>query len=114
MMFKSAGYSKRLFGTRCFHNDKIEPAIKSLQPLLESWRKDFHMHPELGLKETRTAATIADLLDTFGSIKVCKAVGITGVVGTLSGTKLSSSSVKSIGLRADMDVSMVCIRQGLF
>ena len=30
------------------------------------WRHDFHLHPELGFKEHRTAENVATLLEEFG------------------------------------------------
>ena len=30
------------------------------------WRHDYHLHPELGFEEHRTAAKVADLLEEFG------------------------------------------------
>jgi metal-dependent amidase/aminoacylase/carboxypeptidase family protein len=29
----------------------------SIEEQLVSWRRDFHMHPELGFQETRTSST---------------------------------------------------------
>ena len=62
------------------------------------WRHDFHLHPELGFEEHRTAAKVADLLEEFG-IQVHREIGGTGVVGILQ----SGEGKRSIGLRADMD-----------
>ena len=62
------------------------------------WRHDFHLHPELGFEEHRTAAKVADLLEEFG-IQVHREIGGTGVVGILQ----SGERKRSIGLRADMD-----------
>lgn len=62
------------------------------------WRRDLHAHPELAFEESRTADFVASQLESYG-IEVTRAVGKTGVVGTL---KVGSSD-KAIGLRADMD-----------
>jgi len=48
-----------------------------------TWRHDFHRHPELGFGEHRTAARVAELLESFGLTEVHKGVGGTGVVGVL-------------------------------
>ena len=44
--------------------------------------RDLHSHPELSLRETRTAGLVAQQLDQFG-YQVEKGVGGTGVVGVL-------------------------------
>lgn len=62
------------------------------------WRRDFHMHPELGFDEHRTSARIAELLRDFG-LEVHQGIGGTGVVGVLQ----RGNGQKSVGLRADMD-----------
>jgi amidohydrolase len=64
-----------------------------------AWRRDFHMNPELGFKEYRTSAKIAELLRSWG-ITVHTGIGGTGVVGTLKGKRPGS---RSIGFRAEMD-----------
>lgn len=69
-----------------------------LRDTMTKWRHDFHAHPELGCEETRTAATVAELLRSFG-IEVHTGIGGTGVVGVLK----RGNSGQSIGLRADMD-----------
>ncbi len=62
------------------------------------WRRDFHEHPELGNRETRTAKIVADHLRKLG-MEVRTDVAHTGVVGLLRGGKPG----KVVGLRADMD-----------
>lgn len=61
-------------------------------------RRDLHRHPELGLRETRTAALIATELEKMG-IDVTTKIAETGVMGVLTGGKPG----RVIGLRADMD-----------
>jgi len=63
-----------------------------------AWRHDFHRNPELGFDEYRTAARVADLLESFG-LDVFRGVGQTGVVGVLQ----RGNGAGAIGLRADMD-----------
>ena len=46
--------------------------------------RDFHQHPELGNRETRTAKVIADELRKLG-YDVTTGVAHTGVVGVLKG-----------------------------
>ena len=68
-----------------------------LEPLI-AFRRDIHAHPELGFREQRTAARIAEKLRALG-LEVHEGIGRTGVVGVLR----NGSSARSIGLRADMD-----------
>ena len=77
---------------------EIKQQIKKLQEELISLRRDFHMHPELGFQEFRTAEIIARYLAECG-IEVQKNVAQTGVVGLLRGGKPG----RTVMLRADMD-----------
>lgn len=65
---------------------------------MRQWRRDIHMHPELGFHENRTAQKIISLLNQY-NIETHTDIGGTGVVGKLT----LGTSGKSIGLRADMD-----------
>ncbi len=65
---------------------------------LSAWRRDFHMHPELGNEETRTAGIVAAHLRSLG-YAVTEGVGGTGVVGLMSG----NGPGPVVALRADMD-----------
>ncbi|WP_246514378.1 amidohydrolase [Neoroseomonas soli] len=80
------------------------PSPDDLSPLAEgmtAWRRDFHRHPELGFEETRTAGIVASLLRAWG-IAVEEGIGVTGVVGTLTGTRAQGGN-RAVALRADMD-----------
>jgi len=61
-----------------------------------AWRRDFHMHPELGFHEFRTANCVAEMAEELGC-RVRRGVGRTGVVAELGEGK------PIIALRADMD-----------
>jgi len=74
-------------------------SIAAAEDEMTAWRRDFHMHPELGFEEFRTSEIVAQLLESWG-IEVTRGVAGTGVVGTLRG---SGPGERSIGLRADMD-----------
>ncbi|GAA4325366.1 M20 family metallopeptidase [Mucilaginibacter gynuensis] len=76
----------------------IAKKADALQPKLVAWRRDFHEHPELGNRETRTSAIIAKHLESLG-IEVKTGVATTGVVGILKGGKPGPV----VALRADMD-----------
>jgi amidohydrolase len=69
---------------------------KSIEKQIVNWRRDFHMHPELGFTETRTSAKVADVCEKMG-YRVRRGVGKTGVVAEFG----SGSPV--IAIRADMD-----------
>jgi amidohydrolase len=73
----------------------LDSAMKMKEQLV-AWRRDFHMHPELGFEENRTAGVVADALKDTG-IRVETGVGITGVVGHLG------EGPPVVGIRADMD-----------
>ena len=73
----------------------LDRAIKIKDQII-SWRRDFHMHPELGFEETRTAGIVAEALNEMG-IGGETEVGKTGVVGHLG------EGLPVVGIRADMD-----------
>ena len=79
--------------------NKILETLEAEREELADWRHDFHMHPELGLEETRTAGIVAQKLCSWG-IEVTEHVGVTGVVGVING---DLGPGRSIGLRCDMD-----------
>lgn len=61
-----------------------------------AWRRDFHMHPEIGFEVQRTAGIVADELEKMG-YRVRRGIGKTGVVADLGeGSPL-------VAIRADMD-----------
>ncbi len=96
-----------------------EEALR-LEGQLRAWRRDFHMHPELGLQEHRTSALAAAHLQSLG-MEVQTGVGGTGVVGLLRGGSSTGGSARAggpagvggsawarggehtVALRADMD-----------
>jgi len=76
----------------------INTATTKIEQKVIEWRHDIHQNPELGNRETRTAALIAKHLQSLG-IEVKINVAKTGVVGILKGDQPGPV----IGLRADMD-----------
>jgi amidohydrolase len=66
-----------------------------------AWRRDFHMHPELGFTETRTAGIVAQHLHDLG-LEVSTGVGKTGVVALVEGDDLPADA-PTVLLRFDMD-----------
>ncbi len=74
------------------------PTAAALGQQLVAWRRDFHMHPELGFQEHRSAGLIADQLRELG-YRVQTGVATTGVVGLLEGRRRGPV----VMLRFDMD-----------
>lgn len=79
-------------------NINIDKEVKSVENKVIEWRRDIHKHPELGNRETRTAAIVAKHLKSLG-MQVETDIAHTGVVGFLKGAK----SGPTVMLRADMD-----------
>ena len=79
--------------------ERVDQAAQAVEARVIAWRRDFHQHPELGNRETRTAAIVAEHLKSLGFDEVKTGVAHTGVVGLLKG-KLPG---KVVALRADMD-----------
>lgn len=72
--------------------------IREELPYLTALRREFHQHPELSLREFRTAGRIEEELDRFEIPHI--RVGETGVLGTLRG---SGEGDGVVVLRADID-----------
>ena len=87
---------------------KLDQQAKEIESRVIEWRRDFHQNPELGNREVKTGAKIAEHLKSLG-IKVQYPVAKTGVVGILEGGKPGSV----IALRADMDALPVVERNSL-
>lgn len=75
-----------------------QAATPEILAQVQDWRRDFHQHPELGNRETRTAGIVAAHLKSLG-LEVREGVAHTGVVGYLRG----AAERPLIALRADMD-----------
>ena len=76
----------------------IDELAAAINDQVVSWRRDIHANPELGMQEFRTAALVAEHLESLG-IDVQTGVGGTGVVGVLEGGRPGPV----VALRADMD-----------
>ena len=81
--------------------DSFKRAADALQPKLVAWRRDFHMHPELGFEEVRTAGIVADHLRGLG-LEVSTGVGKTGVVAMVEPDAVAENA-PTVMLRFDMD-----------
>ena len=75
--------------------DKLAAAV---EPELLEWRRHLHQHPELGNREVKTAAYIAERLRSFG-LEPQTGIAKTGVVAVLKGGQPGPV----VALRADMD-----------
>jgi hippurate hydrolase len=78
----------------------IPKIILSNEDMFLNIFKDIHENPELGFEENRTSKIVQDKLTEFGVDEVHSRIGVTGVVGVIEGRK---KSLRSIGIRADMD-----------
>jgi amidohydrolase len=87
----------------------LEREFAAVQPQLIAWRRDIHQNPELGNRETRTAALVASVLRELKFDSVRTGIAYTGVVGVLKGAKPGPV----IALRADMDALPVTEQTGL-
>ena len=76
----------------------VLPRSLEIQGEISAIRRDIHAHPELAYEENRTSDIVASKLAEWG-LEVTRGLGKTGLVGTLR----KGNSLKSIGLRADMD-----------
>jgi amidohydrolase len=94
----------------------IDVLVSELRNEITELRRDFHMHPELGFQEYRTAEKIENYLIDLGLDSV--RIADTGVVAVLEGTAPGPTLL----LRADMDalpvveendVSYVSVNKGI-
>ncbi|HRN62541.1 MAG TPA: amidohydrolase [Luteimonas sp.] len=84
---------------------EVTEAAQRLQGRVVEWRRDIHQHPELGNRETRTAALVAEHLRALG-LEPTTGVAHTGVTAVLKGGKPGPR----LALRADMDALPVTER----
>jgi amidohydrolase len=84
---------------------EVEAAAARLQDKVVAWRRDIHQHPELGNRETRTAALVAEHLRALG-LEPRTGIATTGVTAVLKGGRPGPR----IALRADMDALPVTER----
>jgi amidohydrolase len=80
---------------------------KELFAYSQSMRRDFHMHPELGFQEVRTAGIVAKELQKLG-LEVTTGIGKTGVAAMIEGSRPGQTLL----LRADMDALPILEQTG--
>ncbi len=88
-------------------SEPILANLNSLLPDLEAIYQDIHSHPELSMRENRTAGVAADHLRAAG-YEVTIGIGTTGVVAVLR-----NGDGPTVMLRADMDALPVLEATGL-
>lgn len=71
---------------------------RKVQSKVVAYRREIHRNPELGFKEFKTAALVADALAEIGTQDIRTQVGRTGVTATIGPVH-----GPVIGIRADMD-----------
>lgn len=81
--------------------------LEGILPDIEALYKDVHSHPELSMREKRTAGIAAERLRKAG-FEVTTGVGQTGVVGLLH-----NGDGPTVMLRADMDALPIAEATGL-
>ena len=79
--------------------DEIKNIARNFAPRLIEIRRHIHSHPELSGEEHQTSAYIAGVLSSYG-LNVKEAVGKTGVVGELAGSRRDR---RTLAIRTDMD-----------
>lgn len=89
----------------------IDRQAERAEAAVVQWRRDFHRHPELSNRETRTAGIVAAWLEHLG-MEVRTGVAHTGVVGVLRGGNAGEDG-PVVALRADMDALPVTEQTGL-
>jgi amidohydrolase len=78
---------------------QVDALATELHPEAIQTRRDIHRYPELGFREIRTSALVAEKLRALKFDEVRTGVGVTGVVGVLKGGKPGPV----VAVRADMD-----------
>ncbi len=87
----------------------VDAAVERIAPSMVEIRHRIHANPELGNRETETAALVAEHLRSLGFDSVSTGVAHTGVVGILEGGRPGPV----VAVRADMDALPVREESGL-
>ncbi len=87
---------------------RLDAALPVVSPQVIAWRHDIHQHPELGNRETRTSALVADALRGFG-LEVQTGLAHTAVIGILRG----GLPGPVVAVRAELDALPVTEPVGL-
>ena len=95
--------SEPAMAARLTANGRAFAHIARFHPELTEFRRDLHVHPELGFEEVYTSKRVAEALKLCGVDEIHTQIGKTGVVGVVRGSGKSHAGQRMIGLRADMD-----------
>ena len=87
---------------------QIDKLAAEAQPQVVEWRRWFHQNPELGNREFRTSARIAEELEKMG-LQPQTGIAHTGIVAVIEGGKPGPM----VALRADIDALPVKEQTGL-
>src|SRR5258706_2971758 len=87
---------------------RLDKQANEMEQTVIEWRRHIHQYPELSNREIKTAAYVAEHLQSLG-LKVQTGVAKTGIVALLETGKPGPI----IALRADMDALPVTERNGL-
>ena len=87
---------------------QIDELAAEAQPQVVEWRRWFHQNPELGNREFRTSARIAEELEKMG-LQPQTGIAHTGIVAVIEGGKPGPM----VALRADIDALPVEEQTGL-
>lgn len=87
---------------------QLDQLAADAQEQVVQWRRWFHQNPELGNREFKTSAQIAEILEGMG-LEVKTGVAHTGVVAVIEGGKPGPL----VALRADIDALPVKEQTGL-
>ena len=94
------------------HDDlsgRVDQLTQTVMPSVIEWRRDIHAHPELGNREERTAAKVAEHLRAIGVDQIKTGVAHHGVVALIRGRQKGPT----VALRADMDALPIVEQTGL-
>jgi amidohydrolase len=88
--------------------EEIDQLAAEVQPQVVEWRRWFHQNPELGNREFKTAARIAEELEKMG-LEPQTGIAHTGIVAVIEG----GIPGPLVALRADIDALPVKEQTGL-
>jgi amidohydrolase len=85
--------------------DAIRTMVREELPSLVEFRRDLHMHPEVGYEEVRTSGAVLRELAARGIAHVGGLAGGTGILAHVPGR-----AARAVALRADMDALPIAER----
>lgn len=88
--------------------EQLDRLAAEVQPQVVEWRRWFHQNPELGNREFKTAARIAEILENMG-LEPQTGIAHTGLIAIIKGGKPGPM----VALRTDIDALPVKEQTGL-